>query len=124
MCGAHPTELTHRRKSVLLGRLTPNLNVEPQTVLEETQLKKDVKRIEVGPRIYAKAVYPKYGSPKAEHGKEVNILLTDDEALNLAWYLVQGARESKEMTIMASRKAAVRKNVHRVTVTYEPRMKK
>ncbi len=63
-------------------------------------------------------------TPKAKDGKEVNILLSDDEALNLAWYLIQGARESKEMTIMALRKASVGKKDHRVTVTYEPRMKK
>ena len=82
------------------------------------------KRITVGSRIYAKAVYPKFGSVKSANAKEVNILLTDDEALNLARYLIQAARVSKELTIMAVRKPSVNKGDHRVTVTYEPRVKK
>ena len=84
----------------------------------------DPKRVTVGSKIYAKAVYPKHGSPKSADAKEVNILMTADEALNLARYLVQGARDSKEMTIKAMRTASKSKKDHHITVTYEPRMKK
>lgn len=84
----------------------------------------DPKRICVGSRIYARAVYPKFGSPKSTSAEEINILLTDDEALNLARHLVQAARECKELTVKAMRKPSVRMKTHHVTVTYEPRMKK
>lgn len=85
---------------------------------------KGPKRITVGSKIYARAVYPKWGSEKSASSKEVNILLSDDEALNLARYLVQAARSAKEMTLKAERKTSMRKKDHHLTVTYEPRVKK
>lgn len=74
--------------------------------------------------MFAKAVYPLHGSSKSADAKEVNILLTDDEALNIARYLVQAAREATEITLKAMRTPSVKKHDHSVTVTYEPRMRK
>ncbi len=82
------------------------------------------KRITVGSKIYAKAVYPRHGSDKSADAKEVNILMTDDEALNLARHLVQAARCCKEMTLKAMRIPSTKKKDHHVPVTYEPRMRK
>lgn len=42
------------------------------------------KRVTVEAKIYAAHVYPKWGSPKWAKTDRVNIVLSDDEALNLA----------------------------------------
>jgi len=85
---------------------------------------KQPKRIVVGTKVFARKVYPLYRPENATLGREVNILLTDDEALNLARHLTQAARVCKELTVKAMRKPAVKKADHHVTVTYEARMKK
>jgi len=83
-----------------------------------------VRRVTVGTRIYATHVYPKDGSDKAAAAQMVDIVLSDDEALNLARYLIQAARVSKELTVAAIRKPSAKKKLHHVTVTYEPRKSK
>jgi hypothetical protein len=60
------------------------------------------KRINVASDIHATHVYPELGSPKSAKAVMVNIVLSDDEALNLARHLVQVA---KELTIMSQAKA-------------------
>ncbi len=85
---------------------------------------KEPKRKTVGTRIYAKHVYPKFGAETAANAAMVNIVFSDDEALNLARHLVQAARCAKELTLAAVRKPSVNKNDHSVTVTYETRMGK
>jgi hypothetical protein len=45
----------------------------------------------------------------------VDIVLSDDEALNLARHLVQAARVAKELTIMPRRKPSIKKGNHLVT---------
>ena len=84
----------------------------------------DTRRKTVGSRIYAKHVYPEFGSDKSANSVMVNIVLSDDEALNLARHLVQAARCARELTLAAQRKPAVKKQDHSVTVTYEVRMEK
>jgi hypothetical protein len=85
---------------------------------------KETKRKTVGSRIYAKHVYPELGSEKSAAAVMVNLVLSDDEALNLARHLVQAARCAKELTLAAVRKPSVKKHDHAVTVTYEVRMEK
>ena len=82
------------------------------------------KRKTVGSKIYAKHVYPEFGSKKSTTAVMVDIVFSDDEALNLARHLIQTARCAKELTLAAMRKSSVKKNDHSVTVTYEPRMAK
>ena len=78
----------------------------------------------ISSKIYAKATYPKLDSPKSATADYLNVVITDDEALNLAHHLVQGAKEAKEMTIRFARKPAVKTQLHSVSVTYETRMAK
>ena len=82
------------------------------------------RRITVGSRIYAKHVYPVFGSIKSANAQMIDLVLSDDEALNLARHLIQAARQAKELTIAGVRKPAVKSHLHTVTVTYEPRMRK
>jgi len=82
------------------------------------------KRITVSARIYAKHVYPGLNSVKSAKAYRVNIVLSDDEALNLARHLVQAARVATELTIMVNRKPSVRNGDHPVTATYQSRKKK
>jgi len=82
------------------------------------------KRITVASHIYATHVYPGLASLKSAKADSVNIVLSDDEALNLARHLVQAARETKELTIMVKRKPSIKKDNHPMTVTYQPRKKK
>jgi len=82
------------------------------------------RRITVGSRIYATHVYPESGSPKSANAQMIDIVLSDDEALNLARHLVQAARVAKELTIAGIRKPAVKSGLHHITVTYEPRKSK
>jgi hypothetical protein len=82
------------------------------------------KRITVGSKIYATHVYPELGSSKSAKAKMVDIVLSDDEALNLARHLVQAARVAKEITVAGTRKPSVKSKKHHVAVTYEPRRKK
>ena len=79
------------------------------------------KRINVGSDVRAAHVYPEHGSPKSADALLVDIVLESDEALKLAQYLVQAARESHELTIAAARKPAVKSGLHPVTVTYAVR---
>jgi len=55
------------------------------------------KRITVSARIYATHVYPRLDSVNSAKADRVNIVLSDDEALNLARHLVQAARETTEL---------------------------
>lgn len=82
------------------------------------------KRITVGSKIYATHVYPAAGSPKSADAQMVDLVLSDDEALKLAGYLIQAARQTKELTVAGVRQPAVKTGLHHVTVTYEPRKKK
>lgn len=82
------------------------------------------KRITVSARIYAKHVYPGLDSVKSAKAYRVNIVLSDDKALNLARHLVQAARYTTELTIMVNRKPSVRKGDHPMTVMYQSRKKK
>jgi hypothetical protein len=82
------------------------------------------KRITVASNVYAAHVYPELASPKSANAVMVNIVLSDDEALNLARHLIQAARVTKQLTIAARRKPSVKNDTHLVTVTYEPRMRK
>lgn len=85
---------------------------------------KKSKRFNVGSDVRATHVYPGFGSSKSANVALVDIVLCSDEALKLAQYLVQAARESHELTIAAARKPAAKNNLHTVTVTYEGRKKK
>jgi len=85
---------------------------------------KEPRRKTVGSRIYATHVYPEFGSKKSANAVMVNIVLSDDEALNLARHLVQAARCAKELTLTALRKPSIKKHDHSVAVTYEIRMEK
>ena len=85
---------------------------------------KESRRITVGSKIYATHVYPEAGSPKSANAQMVDLVLSDDEALNLARHLVQAARVTKELTIAGIRKPAVKTGLHHVTITYEPRKRK
>ena len=82
------------------------------------------KRITISSQIHAKRVYPKMESAKFSSAKIIDLLLTDDEALNLAQHLISASRQAKELTIAAVRKPSARTNQHLITVSYEPRMKK
>lgn len=66
--------------------------------------------------IRAIAVYPKASSPKSKTA-DINIELSDGEALHLAEYLIEAARKSKKLTIRAIRKPSKTK-LHQITVTY------
>lgn len=82
------------------------------------------RRQTVGSRIYAIETYPKYGSAKSSSAEHVNVVLSDDEALNLARHLIQAAREAVEITAMFARIPAKKSGLHTVTVTYEVRKRK
>lgn len=82
------------------------------------------RRKTVSSKIYAIATYPKLGSLKEGTSKFINIVISDDEALNLARHLVQAAREAKEVTVLCLRTPAVKSGLHQITVTYDTRKAK
>jgi hypothetical protein len=88
---------------------------------ERAMLNKVAVRKTVSSRIYAKATYPKLDSPKATTSVYLNVMFTDDEALNLARHLIQASREAMELTIKVIRKPARKTGLHNVSVTYETR---
>lgn len=81
-------------------------------------------RKSVNSTIRANAVYPKHGSPKSADAEFVNVVLTDDEALNLAQYLIQASRESLEVNIRFARKAAKKTGLHGISITYDDKKAK
>ena len=74
------------------------------------------KRKTISSGIKAEVIYPAYGSDKSATTEYVNFDLTDDESLNLAIALVQGARLSKKLTVRVTRKKNL-SGKHAVTVT-------
>lgn len=73
-------------------------------------------RITIDSGVKAKVVYPALGSNKSMSAKFVNFDLTDDEAATLGMKLIQGAHQSKKLTIRVDRKKN-KAGTHQVTVT-------
>lgn len=78
----------------------------------------------VASQIRAKVVYPKFESPKKASAEFVNVVLSDDEALNLAKSLIQGSRDSHEINLRVSLKAAKKSGLHGMSVTYDEKQGK
>lgn len=78
---------------------------------------KKKRRKTVGTDVRATKVYPLTGSSKSETA-DVNIMVSDSDALRLARHLIQAAMETCDITIRAIRTPG-KDGSHRVTLAYE-----